>query len=55
MLNYLAVTEDYYESIWAISGLEESYDSMKKRHKNILKESNAIGCLKTVKRWVEGG
>ena len=53
MLNYLAVTHIYYPSIWSISGLEEPYDSMKKKHKNILKEENAVGCLKTVRRWVE--
>ena len=28
---------------------------MKQKHKNILKEENAIGCLRTVRRWVKGG
>ena len=28
---------------------------MKQKHKNILKEENAIGCLRTVRRWVLSG
>lgn len=53
VLNYMAVTKDYYESIWSLTDFENPHASMKEKYPNIMNESNSVGCLRTVRRWVE--
>jgi hypothetical protein len=53
VLNYMAVTKDYYESIWSLTDFENPHAGMKEKYPNIMNESNSVGCLRTVRRWVE--